>query len=271
MVGVAWSEVVDYIPAPPTPASRVSTVSSENDEDQPFYRRINPLQNASLPSIVLAHWIQPMISLGAERVLELKDMWPIGKNDSCDLLEARFHQVYDSKPQVFGISPIAMAFAKTFKKELVIILVGSVLYVVALAMQSYVAQALLQFLNNRENIFGISNGYWLVAMMTISSIAAVCTVNYVFFTTSRIGANIRSLTMTLVFDKALELSSTSRQEYSAGEVLTLMSVDAERVFTAMLQSPWHVMGPLAFAVSIVMIGALLDAYSAFAGAVFLRS
>ncbi|KAJ8523817.1 hypothetical protein ON010_g17301 [Phytophthora cinnamomi] len=82
-------------------------------------------------------------------------------------------------------------------------------------------------------------------------------------------ANIRSLTMTLVFDKALCLSSASRQEYTAGEVLTLMSVDAERVFTAMLQSPWHVMGPLAFVVSIMMIGLLLDAYSALAGAVVL--
>ncbi|EGZ21553.1 hypothetical protein PHYSODRAFT_247392, partial [Phytophthora sojae] len=130
-------------------------------------------------------------------------------------------------------------------------------------MQSFVAQALLQFLNDRENLFGVSNGYWLAAMMTASSIVAVCTVNYVFFTTSRIGANIRSLTMTLVFDKALRLSSASRQEY------TLMSVDAERVFTATLQSPWHVMGPLAFVVSIVMIGVLLDAYSALAGAVVL--
>ncbi|KAH7469099.1 ATP-binding cassette sub-family C member 2 [Phytophthora ramorum] len=162
-----------------------------------------------------------------------------------------------------------MAYAKTFQKELVLVLFGSVLYVVALAMQSYVAQALLQFLNDRENIFGIANGYWLVVLMTASSIVAVCTLNFVFFTTSRIGANVRSLTMTLVFDKALRLSSAARQEYTAGEVLTLMSVDAERVFTAVLQSPWHVMGPLAFVVSIVMIGVLLDAYSALAGAAVL--
>ncbi|POM78114.1 Canalicular multispecific organic anion transporter [Phytophthora palmivora] len=210
-----------------------------------------------------------MISLGAERVLELQDMWPIGKDDSCAALEARFRRVYDPKPQIFGISPVAMAFIMTFRKEFTIVFFGSVLYVVALAMQSYVAQAILQYLNYRENIFGISNGYWLVAMMTFSSVVAVCTVNYVFFTTSRIGANVRSLTMVLVFDKALKLSNASRQEYTTGEVLTLMSVDAERVFTATLQSPWHVMGPLAFMVSIVMIGVLLDAYSALAGAAVL--
>ncbi|KAL4141071.1 hypothetical protein PRNP1_014193 [Phytophthora ramorum] len=269
MSAVMWAEVVDYIPAPPTPPSCVSTDDSEDEKNKPFSRRPNPLESASLPSIAMAHWIQPMVSLGAQRVLELRDMWPIGPSDSCDALEARFRRGYDPKPQVLGISPVAMAYAKTFQKELVLVLFGSVLYVVALAMQSYVAQALLQFLNDRENIFGIANGYWLVVLMTASSIVAVCTLNFVFFTTSRIGANVRSLTMTLVFDKALRLSSAARQEYTAGEVLTLMSVDAERVFTAVLQSPWHVMGPLAFVVSVVMIGVLLDAYSALAGAAVL--
>ncbi|GMF56973.1 unnamed protein product [Phytophthora fragariaefolia] len=268
MPSVMWGDI-DYISAPPTPPSGVSTVDLEDERRLPFSRRKNPLENASLPSIVLAHWIQPMVSLGAERVLELKDMWPIGMWDSCDALEARFRQVYDPSPQFFGISPVAVAYAKTFRRELMIVLFGSILYVVALAAQSYVAQALLQFLNNRENVFGISNGYWLVAMMPISSLVTVCTVNYVFFTTSRIGANIRSLTMTLVFDKALRLSNASRQEYTTEEILTLMSADAERVFTATLQSPWHVMGPLAFVISIMMIGVLLDAYSALAGAVVL--
>ncbi|KAG2778810.1 hypothetical protein PC129_g18971 [Phytophthora cactorum] len=165
--------------------------------------------------------------------LELQDMWSIGKNDSCD-----------PKPQIWNISPVAMAYAKTSRRELIVVLFGSVVYALALGMQSYVAQAL--FLNDRENIFGISNGYYLVAMMTLSSIVAVSTVNYVYFTTSRIGANVRSLTMTLVFDKALKLSSASRQHYTAGEVLTLMSVDAERVFTATLQCPWKEMAPPGF-------------------------
>ncbi|KAG2504685.1 hypothetical protein JM18_009527 [Phytophthora kernoviae] len=269
MTGITWAEIVDYIPAPPTPESQVSTIDSEDATNQPFSRQTNPLEHASLPSIVLAHWMQPMVSVGAHRVLELKDMWPIGQSDSCDSLESRFRAVYDPNPQIFDISPVAMAFTKTFRRELTSVFIGSVLYVVALAMQSYVAQALLQFLSDKENLFHISNGYWLVAMMTISSLVAVCTVNYVFFTTSRIGANIRSLTMVLVFDKALKLSSAARQEYTAGEILTLMSVDAERVFMAMLQSPWHVMGPLAFVVSIVMIGVLLDAYSALVGMVVL--
>ncbi|RLN10086.1 hypothetical protein BBJ28_00018733, partial [Nothophytophthora sp. Chile5] len=268
---VAWSEeLLDYAPAPPSPASRASTVESLDTSKLPFSLQSNPLANASLPSIILAYWMQPIVSLGSDRVLELQDMWPICPSDSCEALEARFRRVYEPQGQhIFGIPPVAMAYAKTFRAELTTVLIGSVVYVVALGLQSYVAQALLEFLNDKENIFHISSGYWLLAMMTLSSLVAVCTVNYVFFTTSRIAANLRSLTMSLVFDKSLRLSSAARQEFSTGDVLTLMSVDAERVFTGMLQSPWHVIGPLAFVVSIVMIGVLLDFYAALAGIVVL--
>ncbi|KAG2509612.1 hypothetical protein JM18_009069 [Phytophthora kernoviae] len=135
--------------------------------------------------------------------------------------------------------------------------------------QSYVAQAILEFLNDEENLFHISSGYWLMVMMTLSSLVAVCALNYVFFSASRIGANMRSLTMSLVYDKALKLSSAARQEYTTGEVLTLMSVDTERVFLLMIQGPWLFMGPLAFIISVVLIGVLFNFYAALAGAIVL--
>ncbi|KAG6946145.1 hypothetical protein JG688_00016192 [Phytophthora aleatoria] len=58
--------------------------------------------------------------------LELQDMWPTGKNDSCD-----------PKPRIWNISPVAMAYAKTFRKELIVVLFGPVVYALALGMQSY--------------------------------------------------------------------------------------------------------------------------------------
>ncbi|KAG3168007.1 Canalicular multispecific organic anion transporter 2 [Phytophthora cactorum] len=106
-------------------------------------------------------------------------------------------------------------------------------------------------------------------MMTLSSLVAVCALNYVFFSASRIGANMRSLTMSLVFDKALKMSSAARQDYTTGEVLTLMSVDTERVFLLMIQGPWLFMGPLSFIISVVLIGILFDFYSALGGAAVL--
>ncbi|GMF61674.1 unnamed protein product [Phytophthora fragariaefolia] len=250
-----------FVEVPATPrAKRPETLSQQ----------ANPLATASLPSIILAQWIQPMVSLGAHRVLEKDDVWPICTRDACASLEQRFRRVYDpNRRHAFNLSPLAAAYARTFQVELAFVLVSCVLYVVALALQSYVAQAILQFLNDEQNLFHISSGYWLMAMMTLSSLVAVCALNYAFFSASRIGANMRSLTMSLVFDKALKLSSAARQDYTTGEVLTLMSVDTERVFLLMIQGPWLFMGPLSFIISVVLIGILFDFYSALGAAAVL--
>ncbi|KAE8965089.1 ABC transporter C family member 3, partial [Phytophthora rubi] len=56
---------------------------------------------------------------------------------------------------------------------------------------------------------------------------------------------------------------------TTGEVLTLMSVDTERVFLLMIQGPWLFMGPLSFIISVVLIGILFDFYSALGAAIVL--
>ncbi|KAG1708712.1 hypothetical protein DVH05_022338 [Phytophthora capsici] len=238
----------------------------------PFSQVPNPLSKASVPSMVLAQWMQPMISLGSRRILEIDDMWPVCPSDACESLERRFYRQYEpNRRYIFGLSPVFVAFIKTFQTQLTVVFVGSVMYVLALGLQTYVTKALLEFLNGQDNVFGVESGYWLVAMMTGSSFVAVCALNYLFFVASRIGTNMRSLTMSLVYEKALKLSSAARQQYTTGEILTLMSVDTERVFTAMVQGPWLVMGPLAFVVSCVLIGFLFDFYAALAGVVVLTA
>ncbi|KAH7469101.1 ATP-binding cassette sub-family C member 2 [Phytophthora ramorum] len=266
-----WPEIKqDYVKAPPTPDAVSLRESTTKPEAALFSLQPNPLERASLVSTVLAQWVYPMISLGSKKVLEMEDMWPLCPRDSCQALEIRFRRVYEpEKSHIFGISPVAMAFAVAFRGELTVVFAGCMLYVLALGMQSYVAQGLLEFLNDEDNIFHISSGYWLMAMMTGSSLVAVLSLNYVFFVSARIGVNMRSLTMSLIYDKALRLSSEARQEYTTGEVLTLMSVDTERVFHFVAHGPWLVMGPLGFAISIMLVGVLFDFYSSIAGAVVL--
>lgn len=233
-------------------------------------RQSNPLARANVLSVILAQWIQPMISLGARKVLDVEDVWPICERDACDSLEQRFLSVYRPlEPAPWGVSPFAAALFLTFKTEIACILVGCVVYVVGLALQAYIAQALLQFLAGEENLFHIGSGYWLMAMMSLVSLAAILALNYVFFSSSRLGVNMRSITMDIVYQKSLRLSSAARQEYTSGEILTLMSVDGERVFNNMVQGPWLFMGPLSFVISIVVLGFLFNFYAALCALVVL--
>ncbi|OWZ23154.1 hypothetical protein PHMEG_0002023 [Phytophthora megakarya] len=231
-----------YVSLPPSPSSRE-----------------NPLSSASLLSQLLVLWFQPLVSLGARRPLSFSDLWPVCASDACAALQRRFSAVYDAP------SPLAATFLRVFRRPMLLVLLNYCLYVAAMALQSYVAQALLDFLNGRVNVFRVSNGYGLVALMAFVSVVAITCRNFAFFLSSRVGVNMRSLVMSCIFQKSLRLSSAARQQYTTGEVLTLMSVDAERVFSAMMQGPWLLIAPLAFIVCLVLIGLLLDAASALCG------
>ncbi|RLN91298.1 hypothetical protein BBJ28_00024128, partial [Nothophytophthora sp. Chile5] len=277
-----------YVQAPPTPQQRPleakqsgkAWLADQQYQAGPKFSQLpNPLATASVWSLALAHWFQPLVSLGAKRVIENVDIWPVCPEDSCDALEKRFLKeckpstghcgVQDEPNTPFGLSPTAWTYIKTFQHELVVVFANCFFYIVALAFQAYVAQAMLQFLNGRENLFHIQSGYVLLTLMTLSSLAAVSCLNYAFWVTSRVGVNMRTLTMDLVYQKSLRLSSAARQEYTAGEVLTLMSVDAERVFNAMMQGPWLLVSFFAFVVTVVVVAILFNIYSALCGAVVL--
>lgn len=56
---------------------RKSNVAELYAQQAPFRERPNPMQNASLAAVVSTHWLQPLISLGARKVLEKDDVWPV--------------------------------------------------------------------------------------------------------------------------------------------------------------------------------------------------
>ncbi|KAG7398177.1 hypothetical protein PHYBOEH_011500 [Phytophthora boehmeriae] len=267
-----------YTAAPPTPRDvRASdgdkkVISDPSDGAIPkklLSQQPNPLETASIPSIMMVMWFQPMVALGAKHVLEKEDFWPLCNRDSCESLGERFRKVYDPDLTLpFGLSPVAVAFMRTFKREIFVVLANCFVYIFGLSMQSYVAQAILQFLAGEENRFHVG-GYWLLLIMAVVSILAIGSLNYAFFFSSRTGANMRSLVMDLIYQKSLRLSCVARQEYSTGEVLTLMSVDTERVFSVMMECPWVVVGPVSFIISLVLIGLLFDLASAAGGALTL--
>lgn len=261
-----------YVSAPPTPKSQGDHAS------KPFREREHPLRTASLLSEVFMTWLQPLISLGAKRALEKEDIWEACPEDLCEALQARLVKVYDpvgcpeqrtSFQTPFGLPRIMFALIKTFRKELTIVLASDLVFIGGQALLSLVAEAILDFLNGRDNRFHISSGYWLVVMMTLSGLVAMLCFNYAWYVSSRVGANMRSLLMDLIYQKSLRLSSRARQQYTTGEIVTLMSVDTERVFTATLNGPWIVLAPVAFLVAVVLIAFLFDVLAAVAGAVLL--
>ncbi|ETP52413.1 hypothetical protein F442_02568 [Phytophthora nicotianae P10297] len=268
----------NYVGVPPTPNTRNDgakrskklRLAERYAQEEPFRLRANPLQHASLPSVISAHWLQPLVSLGAQTVLEKEDIWAVAPQDSCDVLHERFRRHYAlANKEPFNLPHVAMAFLKTFRREIMTIIANYCAYMTAMVLQPFIAKAILQYLEDESNVFNIDNGYVLVALMVGVSFVGITCLNYGFFLSSRVGANMRAIAMDIVYRKALSLSCIARHAYTTGEITTLMSVDSERIFFAIINGPWILVAPLAFLVTIILIGVLFDGVSAVCGAALL--
>ncbi|KAG7393122.1 hypothetical protein PHYPSEUDO_012458 [Phytophthora pseudosyringae] len=255
-----------YVAGPQTPKSQGST---DDDRPRPFREQENPIRTASLLSMVTMAWMQPLISLGAKRALEREDVWPMCPEDTCEVLRVKFEEelrsINNGDPPPLGVPRVAVALVKTFASQIAVVFASDLLFLAGSALMSLIVEAILAYLNDRGNVLGVHNGYVLVVMLSLVAFVSMLSFNFAWFISSRVGVNMRSLLLDAVYRKSLRLSSGARQNYSSGEIMTLVSVDADRVFNGMMNGPWVVLAPIGFAVTIVLIGVLFDPVAAVAG------
>ena len=76
---------------------------------------------------------------------------------------------------------------------------------------------------------------------------------------------MRSIAMNQVYEKALRLNSTSRQNTTTGEIVTMMSTDAERIFECAVMGQWIWIGPISLLISSALITYLMGPLPALLG------
>ncbi|GMF19704.1 unnamed protein product [Phytophthora fragariaefolia] len=260
-----------YVAGSQTPKSQRSAAEHPPN----LFRELeNPIHKASLFSMLSMMWLQSLISLGAKRVLEREDVWAVCPEDTCEVLGLKFEKellcvnnLEISMP--LGIPRVAVALMKTFRREIAVVFASDLIFIAGSALMSFFVEALLDYINDRNNAFAIKNGYVLVLMLSLVAFVSMMSFNFAWFISSRVGVNMRSLLLDAVYRKCLRLSSEARQQYSSGEIMTIVSVDIDRVFNGMMNGPWVLLAPIGFVVTIVLIGVLFDPIAAVAGLVLL--
>ncbi|KAG3089169.1 ABC transporter C family member 1 [Phytophthora idaei] len=265
------TEQYPYAAGPQTPKSQCCT---DDDPPSSFREQENPIRSASLFSMVSMAWMQPLISLGAKRPLEREDVWAMCPEDTCEVLRVQFEKELDTinnkeTPPPLGIPRVALALVRTFPRQIAVVFASDLLFLAGSALMSFLVEAILDYINDRDNVIGIQNGYVLVVMLSLVAFISMMSINFAWFISSRVGVNMRSLLLDAVYRKSLRLSSEARQKYSSSEIMTLVSVDIDRVFNGMMNGPWVLLAPIGFTVTVVLIGVLFDPVAAVAGLVLL--
>ena len=106
--------------------------------------------------------------------------------------------------------------------------------------QPFLVAKILQYIQTgKVDIgLGITSGIGVAVILGAISIIAVISLNYGFYHITLFAFKVRASTIAMVFKKSLNLSSAVRSKYTTGEITTMMSVDAERLWFATIFVNW---------------------------------
>ncbi|XP_076239794.1 multidrug-Resistance like Protein 1 isoform X1 [Calliopsis andreniformis] len=251
-----------------------------------------PEQQASFPSKIFFTWFDSMAWKGFRKPLETTDLWSMNPEDTAKEIVPMFNKYWDKSSQksnkVFWtcfsvqgtkasfrkasgqvdfnngrkkkvssvLPPLCKAFGTTF-------LFGSLLKFVQDVMtfvSPQILKLLIGFIEGHESIW---KGYLYAILLLVTATFQTLILSQYFHRMFLVGLRVRTALTAAIYQKALRLSNSVRKESTLGEIVNLMSVDAQRfmdltayinmIWSAPLQIVlalyflWEILGPAAFA------------------------
>ena len=211
--------------------------------------------SSSLPQIT------PAISDSSLDISGVNDDFEIANDDSGPIIAPIDEESVDTRNQKPG--NLFMCLIKCFGWYYLGGVVGGILLDVFVLVNPMILKWLLNFMKSEENTVQW-HGYAIILSFFLVSLMQSLSQNFFFNRLMVLGVQIRTAIVTLIYRKALKISNASRNESTTGEIVNLMSVDADRFrdFFTFVDVIWS--GPIRIFVSIYFIYRELG-YSVFAG------
>ncbi|KYB25511.1 putative multidrug resistance-associated protein lethal(2)03659-like Protein [Tribolium castaneum] len=244
---------------------------SPRRSEYPKLKNPCPEENSSFLSRLLFSWFDPLAWRGFRRPLVDSDLWDMKPEDSASEVVPTFEKHWkrilqkcesSTKKQASILPALVKAFGPTFIFGALLKLIQDLLTFVS----PHILNLLIQFVkNNEEQWKGFLYAGALFVTATIQTIVLSQYFNRMFV----VGMRIRTALVSAIYKKALRVSNKARKESTVGEIVNLMSVDAQKfidltayinmIWSAPLQIIlalyflWNILGPAVLAGLAVMI------------------
>ncbi|KAF0683061.1 Aste57867_24841 [Aphanomyces stellatus] len=228
----------------------------------PRTQRSHPLENVSWWNYVSIGWLDALIWKGSKTTLTEDDVWGLAKADS---VEANYgnmkrHWKSELKPKLH----VVMWHA--YRRRIVLSFLLFAIYAILSLFQPIVVKAMMQCINNEPTTaLGVTNGYVLAFILFLVSLVSACLMDFAGFYGSHIAANLKTAALNMVYQKTLALSGTAKTKFSSGEVVTMSSVDPERINMGFALGHWTFLSPVMLVAIFVMLGFELGFLASFIG------
>ncbi|KAG0330715.1 hypothetical protein BG004_002017, partial [Podila humilis] len=190
-----------------------------------------PEDEANIFSVASFHWATELMRKGYSKPLTMDDLWALRKQDQSKNINVTFAEAWEQelgKPQPSLIRAISKAHGRPFYIA-GIWKVATDLFGFA---QPVLLKEMLRFVmsyKSGQEPQPIYRGFTIACLMLLCSLAQTTTLHQYFHLCFRCGMHIRVGIITAVYQKALRLSNSARQEFTVGEIVNHMSIDAQRV------------------------------------------
>uniref|UniRef100_A0A1D1YZ73 ABC transporter C family member 3 n=1 Tax=Anthurium amnicola TaxID=1678845 RepID=A0A1D1YZ73_9ARAE len=198
----------------------------------------SPLSSAGFLSILTFSWMGPLLSKGYKKRLDLDDVPQLAAEDSVSgflpLFESRLGAHASggslggssSRPGIGTLHLVKALTASTWRQILWTALCALV-STLCTYIGPWLIDSFVQYLNGRHRF--AHQGQLLVTAFVGSELIGSLSDRHWFFKLQQIRVRVRSALAAVIYNKGLSLSNNSRQGRPAGELINLMSVDANRI------------------------------------------
>lgn len=218
-----------------TQASSLAYVpSAAPTEKKPWHKRLNPLRRGKIPpvpeerkvsreynagflSMITFQWVNPLMTVGYKRPIELNDIWLVNPKRSSDFMVTKLMESFKRRASNGERNPLLWALRDTFRNELYIGGMCAFFSAIFQVFSPYTTRYLIQFATEAyEAKLGaypephIANGIGLVIGITFMQMCQSMATNHFIYRGMIVGGQSRATLINAIFEKSLKISNRAK-------------------------------------------------------------
>nr|TKS08876.1 hypothetical protein D5086_0000101750 [Populus alba] len=235
-VGFLSSDIQDLLEEPLLNVDSSSINNLENKGAD----TVTPFGNAGLFSILTFSWMNSLIAAGNKKTLDLEDVPQLHGVDSVVGAFPVFKNKLESDCGRVTRFKVAKALFLLVWKEILWTALLALIETLGSYVGPYLIVGFVQCLDGRGEFK--NQGYILASAFVVAKLAECLADRHSSFRLQQIGTRIRAVTATMIYNKSLTISRQSKQGHSSGEMINIMTIDADRLgtFSQYIHDPWVV-------------------------------
>ncbi|XP_052186285.1 ABC transporter C family member 5-like [Diospyros lotus] len=198
-------------------------------EEEAGILKVTPYSEAGFFSLATLSWLNSLLSIGAKRPLELKDIPLLAPKDQSKanykILKSNWENLKAENP--LEQPSLAWAILKTLWKEAACNAIFAGLNTLVSYVGPYMITYFVDYLGGNETFQ--HEGYILTGIFFSAKLVETLTTRQWYLGVDILGMHVRSALTAMVYQKGLRLSSLARQSHTSGEIVNYMAVDVQRV------------------------------------------